>query len=182
MSLPFALINEEVGVLGTGYAAHKHNDRIYLGTSNGVFTQKNSITKNYSFSFLDGSEGQVYNFSQINNSIFINSHNGAHEINNLKLNKFHDIGSWKFIKTKDPNLIIGGDYQGIRFFEKKNNEWRNIGEIPNLSESSRIIHYQNDSTLWMTHGYKGAYKIDIDNDYRLKNRVKAFWNRKWIPI
>ena len=40
MSLPFALINEEVGVFGTGYAAHKYNDRIYLGTSNGVFTQK----------------------------------------------------------------------------------------------------------------------------------------------
>ena len=84
MSLPFALINEEVGVFGTGYAAHKYNDRIYLGTSNGVFTQKNSIKKNYSFNFLDGSEGQVYNFSQINNSIFLNSHNGAHEISKLK--------------------------------------------------------------------------------------------------
>ena len=181
ISLPFALINEEVGVFGTGYAAQKHNDRIYLGTSNGVFTQKNSIKKNYSFSFLDGSEGQIYNFSLINNSIFLNSHNGAHEIKNLKLNKFHDIGSWKFIKTKDPNLIIGGDYQGIRFFEKKNNEWRNIGEIPNLNESSRIIHYQNDSTLWMTHGYKGAYKIDIDNNYRLKNRVKHFGLENGFP-
>ena len=181
MSLPFALINEEVGVFGTGYAAHKHNDRIYLGTSNGVFTQKNSIKKNYSFNFLDGSEGQVYNFSQINNSIFLNSHNGAHEIKNLKLNKFHDIGSWKFIKTKDPNLIIGGDYQGIRFFKKKNNQWKNIGEIPNLSESSRIIHYQNDSTLWMTHGYKGAYKIDIDSNYRLKNRIKHFGLENGFP-
>ena len=181
MSLPFALINEEVGVFGTGYAAHKYNDRIYLGTSNGVFTQKNSIKKNYSFNFLDGSEGQVYNFSQINNSIFLNSHNGAHEIRNLKLNKFHDIGSWNFIKTKDPKLIIGGDYQGIRFFKKKNNQWKNIGEIPNLSESSRIIHYQNDSTLWMTHGYKGAYKIDIDNNYRLKSRVKHFGLENGFP-
>ena len=131
---------------------------------------------------MDGSEGQVYNFSQINNSIFLNSHNGAHEIRNLKLYKFHDIGLWNFIKTKDPKLIIGGDYQGIRFFKKKNNQWKNIGEIPNLSESSRIIHYQNDSTLWMTHGYKGAYKIDIDNNYRLKNRVKHFGLENGFPI
>ena len=100
---------------------------------------------------------------------------------NLKLYKFHDIGSWNFIKTKDPKLIIGGDYQGIRFFKKKNNQWKNIGEIPNLSESSRIIHYQNDSTLWMTHGYKGAYKIDIDNNYRLKNRVKHFGLENGFP-
>ncbi|MFN2396517.1 MAG: two-component regulator propeller domain-containing protein, partial [Bacteroidales bacterium] len=35
IGLPFSLINEDIGLEGTGYAACKYNDKIYLGTSNG---------------------------------------------------------------------------------------------------------------------------------------------------
>ncbi|MEH6536809.1 MAG: triple tyrosine motif-containing protein [Psychroserpens sp.] len=183
MSLPFSFINEEVGVEGTGYASHNFKETIYLGTSNGVFTQnhkeepKNSIK----YQFVSGSEGQVYNFSQIDNELILNHHQGAFKINGNSLDKFHDIGSWKFIRTSDPNLIMGGDYQGIRYFKKLNGKWNRIGEIPNLTESSRILEFENDSTLWMTHGYKGAYKLELDRNMQLKNEIQHFGKHSGFP-
>jgi ligand-binding sensor domain-containing protein/DNA-binding CsgD family transcriptional regulator len=183
MSLPFSLLNEEVGVEGTGYTAHNFNESIYLGTSNGVFAQ-NFVQESKSsskYEFIQGSEGQVYNFSQINNELILNHHQGAFVIKDNELDKFHDIGSWKFVKTTDPELILGGDYQGIRYFKKINGKWNRISEIPSLTESSRILEFENDSTLWMTHGYKGAYKVQLDNNLELKNNVQHFGKHSGFP-
>ena len=183
MSLPFSLINEEVNVEGSGYAAHNFNETIYLGTSNGVFTQnyKNKPKKHVKYRFMSGSEGQVYDFSQINNELILNHHQGAFKINANSLDKFHDIGSWKFIKTTDPNLILGGDYQGIRYFKKRNGTWNRAGQIPGLTESSRILEFENDSILWMTHGYKGAYKLRLDSNMQLKNDIQHFGEHSGFP-
>ena len=183
MSLPFSLLNEEVGVEGTGYAAHNFNESVYLGTSNGVFLQNfaQEPRKTRKYEFIRGSEGQVYDFSQIDNELILNHHQGAFVIKDKGLDKFHDIGSWKFIKTTDPNLILGGDYQGIRYFKRLDGKWNRVGEIPNLTESSRILKFENDSTLWMTHGYKGAYKVQLDNNLELKNKVQHFGKHSGFP-
>jgi|SaaInlStandDraft_1057018.scaffolds.fasta_scaffold00082_11 DNA-binding CsgD family transcriptional regulator/ligand-binding sensor domain-containing protein len=183
MSLPFSLLNEEVGVEGTGYAAHNFNESIYLGTSNGVFTQSSAQKSNNAlkYEFVQGSEGQVYNFSQIDDELILNHHQGAFTINGNRLDKFHDIGSWKFVKSSDPDLILGGDYQGIRYFKKLNGRWNRVGEIPSLTESSRILEFENDSTLWMTHGYKGAYKLHLDRNLQLKKKVQHYGKHSGFP-
>ena len=183
MSLPFSLLNEEVGVEGTGYAAHNFNKTIYLGTSNGVFAQNfaQESTTTPKYQFIQGSEGQVYNFSQIDNELILNHHQGAFVIKDNGLDKFHSIGSWKFIKTTDPNIILGGDYQGIRYFKRLDGKWNRVNEIPSLTESSRILEFENDSTLWMTHGYKGAYKVQLDNNLELKNNVQHFGKHSGFP-
>lgn len=183
VSLPFSLLNQEVGIEGAGYAAHSFNKTIYLGTNNGVFTKNLFLKKqpSSSYKFISGSEGQVYNFSQIKDNLILNHNKGAFLIKDNYLEKFHDIGSWKFIETSDPNLILGGDYQGIRYFKKRNGTWNRIGEIPNLNESSRVLEFENDSTLWMTHGFKGAYKIELDSNMQVKNDIQHFTKHSGFP-
>ena len=183
ISLPFSLINEEVGVEGTGYAAYNFRNKIYLGTNNGVFTQ--NLHGNFAYpnkyNFVSGSEGQVWNFSQIDDELLLNHNKGAFTIKGNSIDKFHNIGSWKFIKTSDPSLILGGDYQGIRYFKKTNGKWNRAGEIPNLDESSRILEFENDSILWMTHGYKGAYRLQLDSNLQLKNTIQHFGKHSGFP-
>lgn len=183
ISLPFSLINEDVGIEGTGYAACNFENTVYLGTNNGVFAQ-NSTEEAVSpskYKLVPGSEGQVWNFSQIDDELILNHNNGAFIVNGDKLTKFHDMGSWKFVKTIIPNLILGGDYQGIKYFTKQNNKWTNIGDIPNFNESSRILEFENDSTLWMTHGSKGAYKLQLDSKMQLKNEIQHFGEKNGFP-
>ncbi|PLX12209.1 MAG: hypothetical protein C0598_06420, partial [Marinilabiliales bacterium] len=176
LSLPLTLINDDVGLEGTGYAAQAFKNDVYLGTNNGLFIQEDEyseLAKTY-YKLLPGSEGQVYNFSVVGDELLLNHNRGSFQITNNKLIQFHDIGSWEFIETGNPDVIIGGNYQGMSFFNKKNNTWFKSGSIPDFTESSRILEYENDSTLWMTHGSKGAYRLILDENLNLKRKIEHF--------
>lgn len=183
MNLPFRLINEELGVEGTGYDAHYFNELVYLGTNNGLFLENKTtdFSKDKPFQFIPESEGQVYSFSEIDNSLILNHHKGAFKIVGKKLDKFHDIGSWAFVETKLPNLILGGDYKGIKYFEKTNESWKNTKDIQGLTESSRVLVFENDSVLWMSHGYRGVYRIVLDENLQIKDEIKHFDQRHGFP-
>lgn len=183
LSLPFSLINDEVGIEGTGYAAIKFDNQIYLGTNNGVFIQKksNENSFNNSFKLVPKSKGQVYNFSEIENELILNHHQGAFKLKGTKLDKIYPLGSWKFMDTPNPNLILGGNYRGISFFEKKNYKWIYKHNISNLDESSRVMEFENDSTLWMTHGSKGAYKLNLSNSMNVNGKIEHFGKNDGFP-
>lgn len=182
-SLPFSLINEEVGLEGTGYAACVYKDQYYFGTNNGLFIEQPAgRTAPYiEYKLMPGSEGQVYNFSLIEHGLILNHNNGAYQILEDKLEHFHYTGSWKFIETRVLGLFLCGDYRGISYFRRKNSEWSYAGFIEGFFESSRILEFENDSTLWMTHGSKGAFRIKFDQDMRLKGEIEHYGERHGFP-
>ena len=176
LSLPFSLLNEQAGIEGTGYAAIEFKNQLYLGTNNGVFAQKKDALghENYPFEFIKGSEGQVYNFSVVENTLILNHDRGAFELNNKNLNQIKDIGSWTSMKTRIPGLILSSGYRGISFFEKNNNKWSKVKSIPNLDESLRMLQFENDSILWATHDSKGVFKIEIDQNTDVKKEITRY--------
>ena len=183
LSLPFSLLNEEVGVEGTGYAAKKYKNQIYLGTNNGVFTQKNNENQleSYPFEFMITSEGQAYHFSIINDELILNHDRGAFIIKNKKLNQIKDIGNWKFMSTNIPGLALSSGYRGITFFEKKDDTYKKVKNIPDLDESLRMLEFENDSTLWASHYLKGVYRITFDKNMNVKNDIQQFGENDGFP-
>ncbi|WP_218157809.1 triple tyrosine motif-containing protein [Lutibacter maritimus] len=184
INLPFSLINEEVGIEGTGYAAIRHDNEIYLGTNTGVFIQKKEKNNldGYPFTIITGSEGQVYNFSEVENKLILNHDRGAFELKGKNLTQIQDIGSWKFMNTKIPNLVVGGDYRGISIFNKNNDNWSVVQRVEKLEEqSSRIMEFENDSTLWMTHVSKGAFRIEFNSNLTIQKNTQKFGKKDGLP-
>ena len=183
LSSPLSLISEEVGLEGTGYVAKIHDKKIFLGTSNGLFSQSstgsNQLELNYDL--ISGSEGQVYNLSVVDDDLILNHHLGAFQILENDLIQFHDVGSWKIMETSISGLAIGGTYEGICFFEKTGSLWRLTRVVPELAESSRILEFLNDSTLWMTHGYKGAYLIEFNRNLNKTKKTSFFGEQNGFP-
>ncbi|SNT34725.1 Y_Y_Y domain-containing protein [Ekhidna lutea] len=167
LSSPFSLINENVGLEGTGYAAASLNEDIYLGTSSGLFEPRGNITEmkeTNRYELIKGSEGLVNNVEVIENAILLSHHEGAFILNNREINQFYnETGVWGFSKLTDTQLL-GGTYEGFTIFDKKGTIPALKGNLHGLGESSRVFEFDNDSTLWMTHGYKGAYKIKLQAD------------------
>jgi ligand-binding sensor domain-containing protein len=184
INLPFSLINEEVGIEGTGYAAIRYDNEIYLGTNTGVFIQKKEKNNldGYPFTIITGSEGQVYNFSEVENKLILNHDRGAFELKGKNLTQIQDIGSWKFMNTKIPNLVVGGDYRGISIFNKNNDNWSVVERVEKLEEqSSRIMEFENDSTLWMTHVSKGAFRIEFNSNLTIQKNIQKFGKEDGLP-
>ena len=181
--LPLSVINYEIGVEGTGYAACKFNNKVFFGTNNGLFIQPETIKNNIEkpFEILKGSEGQVYNFSVVDGDLILNHNRGAFLVEKNDLREFHGIGSWKLIPTARPGLALGGDYQGIWFFERNKDSWYTTGKIPNLNESSRIMEFENDSVLWMTHDLRGAYRLSFDKNMKFREPIMRFGEQDGFP-
>ncbi len=177
---PLSLINEEVGLEGTGYGAAYHAGEVYLGTNNGLFKRVAGKMPVH-YELVPGSEGQVYNISIVQDDIVLNHHRGAFQISGDKLVRIHSTGSWKFMPTYISGKVIGGGYNGIYLFEKTDGLWSMVKQVEGIRESSRIMEFENDSTLWMTHGYKGAYRISFDSGLSGTKKVDFFGSEHGFP-
>lgn len=168
---PFTLINEESELPGTGYAAHLKDDKLYLGTNNGVYLRdmQNNVQ------LIQGSEGQVYSLQFIKDDLFIGHNNGPMRLNNNVAERIGEnyTGSWMFLELDDH--ILNGTYEGIDIMEYK--QTKNLGKIDSLSESSRILVKENDSTIWMSHIYKGIFKI-VFHQKSINNITVEYYNSK----
>jgi hypothetical protein len=108
--------------LGTGYASSKFGDNIYLGTNQGLFCIKESDfedpykTKS-DFTLIEGTEGQVWNLSVIDNELFCGHNNGVFQVQGNKAVKISSVqGAWNFLKIKGTGLILVGSFTGLSIF------------------------------------------------------------------
>lgn len=180
---PFSLINEAVGLTGTGYTAEYFNNRLYLGTVTGLYFQNlkgdNITGSNQFFEIVPGTEGNVYSIQNIDNKLLMGHHNGAFEIaENGVRNIYDESGTWSFIKTPHNNEILAGTYKG---FIKLSGNADFIHKFKGFDESSRVFEFMNDSILWLTHGYKGTYQIQFNKSYDTITNSKFFGDKSGFP-
>jgi ligand-binding sensor domain-containing protein/DNA-binding CsgD family transcriptional regulator len=179
LSLPFRLLQTDSGVYGTGYAAKQLNEDIYLGTNigaNRLSIRDKKITK------VENSEGQSYSFNIIDNDLLLAHNEGAFLIQNDKALEIDGIkGIWSFLPLiQNPNLILAGTYNGLALFEKKNGTYSFLRKLKGFEESSRIILQEDGGNIWMSHGYKGIYKLQLNDDLT-EVKYRFYSNNDGLP-
>lgn len=168
LASPFTLIGHDMGVEGTGYAGFSHDEILYLGTNIGLYksneqSENPAKNKELHFSKINNTDGQVYNIQRIANGIFAGHHNGAYLIDEDEATQISTTGAWTFITNPiNREKIILGTYSGISHLIKVDDDWQDTGRMFGFYESSRVMELDEDNNLWMTHGYKGAFKLKVD--------------------
>lgn len=161
---PFTFINEQVGLPGTGYAAYLDDDKLYLGTNTGLYV-KDASSKTSAFKLVENTRGQVYHVGRYGNDLLMGHHNGSFRIeNDQSIPISNEPGAWIFLQLRQKvNLLVEGSYNGLQLLKRNNEHWGGSRKLDGFKESSRVMEQDRDGTLWITHGYKGVYKI-IFND------------------
>jgi len=87
-------------------------------------------------------------------------------------------GAWVFKQhpTK-PDVLIEGTYLGLNKFETARNRFT---KISGFDESSRVMEFDGND-LWVTQGYKGAYRIELSEDLSEVKRVKLYNSANGFP-
>lgn len=168
-----------------GYSSLLVKDKLYLGLSNGVYVAKlpDGTTdlgdQKFSFTFIPGSEGQVWNLSEIEGRIFLGKHDGLYEIINDKVFPIDkSVGYWlfgEFQKNDSLRYIIAGSYNGVKILKQK--------EIPvpvctTYNESSRFLAVDKNS-IWSSHPYRGIFRIIMGVNGAPK--VKLYTSKSGLP-
>lgn len=156
---------------GTGYVAHIHNEQLYLGTNNGLYTtpwKKNGKSKlSQPFTLVNGTKGQAWGLNIIDNELILSNKKGAFSVSKNNSTQFtNNLGHWLF-KDLDSELglIAAGTYEGISLFKKEKGSLKYVQNISEMEESSRFIEIDKFGNIWMAHPYKGIYKLSKGNNY-----------------
>ncbi len=177
LNSPFTIIDDRKGLSGAGYTALLSNGDIYLGTNNGLYRWRNEQME-----FVPGTEGQVYSVQEIKGQILMGHHNGAFIIENGRARPVSDEkGGWLFRSA--PGLgdqLIEGTYQGLNLLEWNGDKLTNKLKIEGFDESSRVMEFDGN-TLWIAQGYKGVFKLQLNDDLTRVTESRLYKSEDGFP-
>lgn len=162
---PFSVYNDIHGKLGTVYTSAIYKNNLYLGTNQGLFYKK--FNSDDDFKFIKGTNGQVWFLKVIDDMLFCGHNNGTFIISDNAAVLISDkMGAWN-IKPIDhkENLLLQGNYDGLYVLEKINNNWKIRNKIEGFNISSRYFELMDSNELFVSHEYKGVFKLKINNDF-----------------
>lgn len=150
----------------TTYTASVHNNRLYLGTSDGVYSTlldgatDFSNSKN-SFEFVQNTNGQVWNLASVNGRLLLGHHEGTLLIEENKATSLlNNEGCWLFkTSAASSDQVLIGTYHGLYEMSASGNGITKPHYLPGLMESLRFLVQGNNNTVWSSHPYRGIYKI-----------------------
>ncbi|MDH7446767.1 helix-turn-helix and ligand-binding sensor domain-containing protein [Aquimarina sp. 2201CG14-23] len=161
---PIKIFNDDKGKIGTVYTSAIFNEYLYLGTNQGLFCKK--FDTNEPFKIVAGTNGQVWNLFEFDNSLFCGHNSGTFIINEDDSRLISPIaGAWIFRPIYDnPNILLQGSYSGLSILEKNQGNWSLKRELEGFDYSARFIETYDDE-IWVNHEYKGVFKIRTDKQF-----------------
>ncbi|MWB96638.1 LuxR family transcriptional regulator [Flavobacterium sp. GA093] len=174
LKTPVHSFTDDTGVLGTVYASITHNGLLYVGTNQGLFCKK--YQTNADFQFVSGTKGQVWSLFEYDNTLFCGHDSGTFIIENTTANTiFSASGTWKFEPVPNAkNKLLQGNYYGISVLEKVNNRWVFKNKIKGFDSSSRYFEIMPNLDLYVSHEYKGVFRLKPDNAFLSTKEVYTY--------
>ena len=164
---------DNTGVLGTVYASAIYKGALYIGTNQGLFCKKNQ--SNSEFKFINGTKGQVWSLFEYDGALFCGHDSGTFIIeHNAAKNIFSASGTWKFEVSPNKNQLLQGNYYGISVLEKNGNQWQFRNKIKGFDYSSRYFEISNDYDIYVSHEYKGVFRLKTNKQLLAINNVITY--------
>ncbi len=171
MNAPFYRLFPDNELEGAGYAARLFGDRLYLGTSNGLYTIP---WRNYFSPFVEqpfqpvsGTTGQVWGLNEAGGALLLGHHEGSFRVEGAQATTLSNrTGAWRYLQLND-TILVAGQYDGLSLFTRRpGGTWQFRVRLPGFDESCRILAPENDTVLWMSHPYRGVFKVQLRDHYR----------------
>ena len=156
---------DDTGFLGTVYTSIHHNGLLYIGTNQGLFYK--TYASNEDFKFVAGTKGQVWSLYAYKGTLFCGHDSGTYTVNGSSSQHiFNTSGTWKFERhPSNPDMLLQGNYHGISVLENTGGTWRFKNWIKGFDYSSRYFETMGRNDIYVSHEYKGVFRIVTDNNY-----------------
>jgi ligand-binding sensor domain-containing protein/DNA-binding CsgD family transcriptional regulator len=173
--------------LGAGYTSLIFKGNLYLGTNQGLFIRDlTSVSAGgiepKEMNLIEETRGQVWTLSDINGDLFCGHNNGTFLIKGEKAEKISDVpGGWTYLQIPDDSSkIVGGTYTGLVIYQRDKGKWKYSKKVNGFTESSRILVFDEDGSLWIAHGYKGVFHLYFNKNYDSVLKVNLYNNQNSV--
>jgi ligand-binding sensor domain-containing protein/DNA-binding CsgD family transcriptional regulator len=180
---PITFIQDPDG-FGAGYAEIIFNDRLYLGTNQGLYVRDwNNGKSTDDFTMIPGTYGQVWSLGVYNGVLLCGHNYGTYIIDGKKARLISNIqGGWKYhILKRSPDYLIGGTYDGLVLFKWEKGTWSFRRRIAGFNESFRVFEEDENGDLWMSHGFKGIYRVTLNQTLDTVVKSRYYSSNDGLP-
>jgi DNA-binding CsgD family transcriptional regulator len=179
---------DKTGRFGTVYSSIIFNKKIYLGTNQGLFYSEwipggnNQLLQSFDFKLIAGSQGQVWDLSLQDGQLLCGHNDGTYQVNGNTITKISSVNGGWTIKKLNNNLLIQGTYTGLVIYRKADGgNWVFDHKVEGFGEPSRYVEQDSKGQIWVSHAYKGIYKITLSPDLKKATSVKYYDKRFGLP-
>ncbi|NTW25523.1 MAG: hypothetical protein HGA37_12565, partial [Lentimicrobium sp.] len=183
---PLSIFNYTYNI-GSTYASIEFQGNLYVGTNQGLYTiELNSLSNRYlnnKFSLIKGTEGQVWSLKVIDNQMLCGHNYGCFLIEGNKATRISGIlGFWDFLEYNgSADTLLAGTYNGLVKMTRNNKSWKVENQVKGFSESCRFVEQDNDGSLWISHGYRGLFHLELKNDLSAVSKVTLYNKGQGLP-
>ncbi|MDB4921167.1 triple tyrosine motif-containing protein [Mucilaginibacter sp.] len=185
---PLYFYFDKSGRFGTVYSSIIFNNKIYLGTNQGLFysdwieSGNKRLFQSFDFQLIPGSQGQVWELALQDGKLLCGHNTGTFQVNGNTISRITGISGGWTIKKLNTNQLIQGTYTGLVFYKKDNaGNWAFDHKLEGFGEPSRYVEQDNKGQIWVSHAYKGIYRVTLTNDLKKAASVKYYDKRSGLP-
>ncbi|RFZ83206.1 transcriptional regulator [Mucilaginibacter terrenus] len=185
---PLYFYFDKTGRFGTVYSSIIYGDKIYLGTNQGLFYSDwlkgsgNQLLQSFDFKLIPGSQGQVWDLSLQDGKLLCGHNDGTFQVNGSTITKITSLSGGWTIKKISTDQLIQGCYTGLIIYRKDvAGNWIFDHKIEGFGEPSRYVEQDNKGQIWVSHAYKGIYKVTLTADKKRVASQKYYDKRSGLP-
>jgi DNA-binding CsgD family transcriptional regulator len=185
LNSPLYFYFDKTGKFGTVYSSIIFNNKIYLGTNQGLYysnwTQQNNT---FDFKMVPNSQGQVWDLTLIDGQLLCGHNGGTYRVLGDKMVRLSTLGGgWVVRRLKSsPSHLIQGVYNGLALYTKAvGRNWEFTAPITGFNAPSRQVEEDGKGDIWVSHAYKGLNKLTLSSDLRKVIANKYFDEKNGLP-
>jgi len=185
---PLYFYFDKTGRFGTVYSSIIFDNKIYLGTNQGLFysdwipENNNKLFQSFDFKLIPGSQGQVWELTLQDGRLLCGHNDGTYQVNGSTITKISAVtGGWT-TKKFGQDKLIQGNYTGLVLFKKDvAGNWMFDHKVEGFGEPSRFVEQDSKGQIWISHAYKGIYKVTLSADLKRVTSKIYYDNRYGLP-
>lgn len=181
---PMLYYTDREGEIGAIYAATIFNNRLYIGSNQGVFSRKWPLVSNEPYHLLPGSQGQVWQLAVFNGQLLCGHNEGTFVIEGNEFKRISSItGGWWMVKVpENPNYLLQGTYTGLVVFKKDpDGKWQFSHQLQGLKEPLQKLVWQDAYQGWAINPNEGVYHLIIDSAYQKISSIDTINSSNGLP-
>lgn len=188
---PFTLFNEATGLRGEPKRIVRHNGRLYVATSQGLFffkSESNQISNDFqginpnTFESVDGILSGCFEILILNNDLLTINSEGVYKIVNNEAILLYKCYGYSALRLKsDPEKILIGTDSGIEIIDISTSPYHYLGKIQGLEDDVREIVEDQDGSVWIGTSFNGVSRLKFSSGQYLNPVIQSFGLKDGLP-
>lgn len=159
-------------VIGSGYVSCLYQDKLYLGTNQGLYCTVPPVDLNQTvpMDFIPGTGGQMWSLLQHDDKLFCASDNGIFILDDGKVERLDGLRGARLLVSLShrPDVLIAGTYgkySGLHLLQKDAGRWKVAGRLKNFTYAAKsLLAEKAGNVLWITNKDRGVCRLQLSDD------------------